>query len=115
MATEPEKTKTDPPAKVTAGDLRDWIKTEIATVVDTLGGGKTKTDDKPTEKVERTGSVADEVKAEIAKLRAKEKADQRERTIDEQLAALTAKTLPKPPIERKRPRIHRFMGWGDNE
>lgn len=117
MATEPKPDDTskpdDKPAKVTAGDLRTWIREEISNVADVITGkGSSKPEDK---KTDPASSVADQVRAEVAKLEAKRKAADRDKSIDDQLAELTLKVQPKPPIDRKHHRLHNFMKWGDNE
>ena len=111
-----DEKKTEEPGKLTVGDLRKWMKEEIGTLAEALAGkgkpeektggdGKTET---------RTGSVAEEVRAELAKLEARRKGEERTKTIEDQLAKLTEAAQPKPPVERRHPTLHRIMGWGDN-
>lgn len=112
--TEEPKTgdgKTGEDAKFSVGTLRQLVREEFANLAKSLPGGG---GDKPKEgeKVpDPVGSVADQVRAEIAKLTAKEKAAQRDKSIDDDIAALKEAAKPKVPVQRGR--FHKLMGWGD--
>jgi hypothetical protein len=101
--------------KLTAGDLRKMVSELVSEAVK----GITTTTDKAheqaeehtQEKLDRPSSVSAAVQREIARIQAKEKQDERDKTIDEGLAKLSEVTAEKPPIERRR--VHKVMGWGD--
>lgn len=92
------------------GDLKKLIQDTIAEVLPKAD--EKKPEDKPDEKVESSGSIADKVRAEIEKLRAKEKEDEEKSTLTKTVAELAEKTREKVPVERRR--VHRLMGWGEN-
>jgi hypothetical protein len=110
----------DKPVGITMADIRKVILETVADATKGLTGSKddTSTDDSKRDsgnplgsRTDRATGVQDLVKAEIEKIKAKEAAEARDKTIDEQLAALADKTKEQPPVERSK--RHRFMGWGE--
>lgn len=96
------------PTGLKMGDLKKLIQD---TVMEAVKGVSTPPVDKPDDKVAETGSVADKVRAEIEKIRAREKDETERETLKTQVAALAA-AKEQAPVERKR--IHKLMGWGEN-
>lgn len=98
------------PSRVTMGDIKELVKSTIAEMMPKeevktpVAGGE--------EKAPATG-IAAMVQAEIEKIKAKETEDTEKATIQEKLQELSEKTQEKQPVERRR--VHKFMGWGENE
>jgi hypothetical protein len=112
MAEEPKKD--DGP--ITMGTIRSLITEVVTEATRGLTGSREdkSTKDEPSRPggaAGRTQGVQEAVQAEIEKIKAREAAAERDKTIDEQLAALADKTAEKPPVERSR--RHKLMGWGE--
>lgn len=105
------------PEKLTVGGIKKMITDAVA---EATKGGKTP-EDKTLDPVHtmsganRQASVAAQVQEELRKLHEKEEKEkqqaERDKGIDDQLAALTEKTQEKAPVERGR--VHKYMGWGE--
>lgn len=108
--------KTDPPkgeGPITMGGLRTLVG-EV--VKELLPGGPPKETDPPNTPPggpPAGGSVKAMVQTELDKIKAREARDKRDKDVDDQLAKLAPLTAQKTPVERGR--LHRFMGWGDND
>lgn len=112
--------KPEEPAKtgITMADIRKLVTDTVAEVTKGItttpkeGEGK-ETDDtaRPGTRADRGASVASQVEAEIAKIKAKEAQEARDKGIDDQLAKLSEATAEKTPVERSK--VHRFMKWGE--
>jgi hypothetical protein len=114
-----ETGKPEEPAKtgITMADIRKLVTDTIAEATKgiTHPAGK-EGDDKddtarPGTRADRGASVASQVEAEIAKIKAKEAQEARDKGIDDQLSKLSEATAEKTPVERGK--MHRFMGWGE--
>lgn len=91
------------------GDLTKLIKDTVAEAIT----GMKPTDSKPDDKVvDEDSSVAAKVRAEIEKISANKKKEEKEATIDSELKDLREKTKEKAPVERTK--LHKLMGWGEN-
>jgi hypothetical protein len=106
---------TDTGAPLTLKELGKFIKD---TVAEAVSGIKSTTDDvhekaaeHTEEKLDRKSTIAEQVQAEIAKLRQQEKQEGESKAVTDRIAALEARVEEKPPVERRR--VHRLMGWGE--
>lgn len=100
---------------LSVGELRQFIADTVTSLLKPVtGGDDKKTEDKDTGRTEdsatRRASIADEVKRELEKIKAREARDKRDTDIDDKLKALEAKT-EHTPVERRR--VHKLMGWGE--
>lgn len=98
------------PSRVTMGDIKEMVKTTIAEMMPKADEAKPAVTGE--EKSSATG-IGALVQAEIDKIKAKETEDNDKLTIQQKLQELSDKTQEKQPVERRR--VHKFMGWGENE
>jgi hypothetical protein len=97
-------------SKFTMGDLKKLIADSIA---EALPKATEPVVAKPTgEASTKSVGIAEAVKAEIDKLKAKETEESEKQTIQQKLQELSEKTAEKEPVERRR--VHKLMGWGEN-
>jgi hypothetical protein len=110
--TEDKKDTATDGDKFTVADLRRLVSDTVSELV---GKGGSTTDSDTTRRHmpggTRRESIGDEVAREIERLKATEAREQRDKTIDEQIASLTDAVKEKAPVERRR--VHNFMGWGE--
>lgn len=116
MADKEEKqTGTDPGAPLTLGELGKFITDKVTEAVTAVKGVTDSAHEKSGEvvetKLDRKSSIAEQVQAELAKLRDQEKKEGESKGLTDRIAALESLTAEKAPVERRR--VHRFMGWGD--
>jgi Sec-independent protein translocase protein TatA len=108
-------------AGISVGDLKGLI----SEVVKSMSPTTDETTEKKTEptttnknspsRESATGdkSVAEQVREALSGIKKEEEKEAREKRIDEQLAALSVANQEKTPVERNR--LHKLMGWGENE
>lgn len=127
-----ETKTTDKPAddKLTAGEVRkminDMVQESVTSVVSGLGLSKSDSKgdgngDKDGDSGAKsssgtpsfaTGSVSEQVRREIEKIRSREARDAKDKEIDQRLSKID-KAMEKQPVERRW--VHKLMGWGDND
>lgn len=105
---KPPEDDTNKQGGISVGDIRKMVVDMVKDAVSSTGskGGE---DGKEAEKP--ASDVASQVQTALARIQEKEARAAREKSIDEQLAALAEKTKEKPPTERRK--VHKLMGWGD--
>lgn len=109
-----EKTDEKPENKpsdggISLGDLRDLIKEEVSSIVDSLKPNTERSGSQSTES--RNFSITEEVRREVEKLRTADDANREKMGLMERLGKLEEAIGEKPPVQRTR--RHKFMGWGE--
>lgn len=109
------ESETDQGAPLTLAELGKFITDKVSeavsglkTTTDTVHEGSTDVVEK---KLDNKSRIAEEVQAEIAKLRKQEAAEGESKAVTDRIAKLEDLVKEKPPVERRR--VHRFMGWGE--
>lgn len=113
---EEQKTTTDDSktAPLTMGELGTLIAEKIKEILPTVTGKSGET--QPPKSTQDSGGkvdIASQVQAELAKLKAREDKQKADNDVQTRLAALEKPKEEKTPIERSR--VHKLMGWGENE
>jgi CHASE3 domain sensor protein len=102
---------------LTLGDLKNFIDTRIQALVesgkDKEEGARDKAQDHTEDKLDRGSRIEEQVTRALQKLREKETKDEEQKTLSQQVAELLERTKERPPVERRK--VHRFMGWGEQE
>lgn len=96
------------PTGLKIGDLKKLIHDTVSEVMK----GVSPTDKPETVKDHAPEGIADKVRAEIEKIKAREKEEKDKNDLKAQVKALAEGKQEKPPVERRR--VHKFMGWGEN-
>ena len=106
----------DTPTLAAVADKLDRLANTVASLVDRAHGAAAGHEadklDRPTRTVEGTrehaASLQDEIRAELARLRKQEAADQRQAELEKRVAK-AERAAERPPREYRR--IHHAMGW----
>lgn len=87
-------------------DLKEVVREVVAEMLPSRSSST-----KSTSRASSGAGIAEEVQAQLAKIKADEDAKAEKTSVQTTLADLKAK-VERPPVERRR--IHKVMGWGEN-
>ncbi len=110
---EKEETKT----AFGLGELRKLVEETVNSIVkpakEVEGKAQEKAGEHTESRLSRSSDIADMVSQQVARMKEREERDTREKGWDDSIKKLVEVTAEKPPVERRR--VHKIMGWGDNE
>lgn len=99
------------------GELRKLVEETVNSIVkpakEAEGKARETAGEHTESRLSRSSDIADMVNQQVAKMREREERDKREKGWDDSIKNLLDVTKEKPPVERRR--VHKIMGWGDNE